>query len=128
MDANKSIGWILRIGSLTSIVLILIGTAMLFLNNGANNYTLKQIASHNSEVSTNTISAQDLFYGFFSFDGISYIVLGLMVLIATPLLRVLYSIYFFGNQKNRLYMLITVIVFFNLIFAIFIMPYIIHKV
>ncbi len=126
MDANKSIGWILRFGSVSSIILILIGTVMLFLSNGANSYTLKQIASHNSEISTNTLSAYDLYNGFFSFDGISYITLGLMVLIATPIIRVLYSIYFFGNQKNRLYMLITVIVFFNLVFAIFVIPHILH--
>ncbi len=124
MDPNKIMGNILRYGSLFSILLILFGTAMLFLNNGANNYTLKQIASHDSEVSTNGISASQLFYGFFSFDGISYIVLGLIVLIATPIMRVIYSIYFFGNQKNRVYLLITIIVFFNLMFAIFFIPYI----
>ncbi len=124
MNANKSIGWILRIGAVTSILLILFGMTLLFVNNGGSNYTLTQITSHKSQLSTANISATEVIDGVFSLNGLSYIVLGLIVLIATPVIRVLYSVYFFGQKKDRLYVLITAIVLFDLLIAIFVIPFI----
>lgn len=124
MDANRSIGWILRIGSLISILLILFGMGLLFINNGGSIYTLSQITSHKSQLSTADISATTIFDGLFYFDGLSYIVLGLVVLIATPIIRVLYSVYFFGKQKDKLYVLITTIVLLDLFVAIFLIPFV----
>ncbi|MGC8479205.1 MAG: DUF1634 domain-containing protein [Candidatus Micrarchaeia archaeon] len=128
MDANKSIGYILRIGSVASILLILIGMALLFAKNGGLGYSLNQIASHTSKINTSFINIDNIFYGLFSLDGLSYIVLGLMVLIATPVIRVLYSVYYFGNQKNRLYVFITTIVLLDLFFAIFVIPLIFNLI
>ncbi|MEM0201539.1 MAG: DUF1634 domain-containing protein [Candidatus Micrarchaeaceae archaeon] len=126
MNANKSIGWILRIGAVISILLILFGMALLFINNGDSVYTLSQITSHKSQLNTEEITPTMLINGLFSLNGLSYIVLGLIVLIATPLIRVLYSVYFFGNEKNRLYVLITTIVLIDLFVAIFVIPFILN--
>jgi uncharacterized membrane protein len=124
MDANKSIGWILRIGAIISILLILFGMFLLFINNGGSNYTLTQITSHKSKLSTANISTTQIINGISSLDGISYIILGLIVLIATPVLRVLYSVYFFARENNKLYVFITAIVLLDLLIAIFVIPFI----
>jgi uncharacterized membrane protein len=49
--------------------------------------------------------------------------LGMYVLLATPVIRVVLSIIFFALQKNKLYVTITSIVLFNLLVAIFALPF-----
>lgn len=49
--------------------------------------------------------------GVLSFDGASIIQLGVIVLIATPILRVLISFFSFLIERDYLYMFITLIVF-----------------
>jgi len=62
----------------------------------------------------------------FSFNGLNFIILGLLTLIATPIARIVLGIVSFAMEKDKLYVIITVIVLFNLIFAIFLLPAIIH--
>ncbi|MEM3209669.1 MAG: DUF1634 domain-containing protein, partial [Saccharolobus sp.] len=59
--------------------------------------------------------------------GLDYIYFGLMILIATPIARVLLGIMQFLKEKNKLYAIITTIVFFNLMFSIFILPILLGK-
>ena len=47
---------------------------------------------------------------------------GVMILIATPVARVAMSIALFAKSRNWLYVAITVVVFINLMIAIFILP------
>jgi uncharacterized membrane protein len=49
----------------------------------------------------------------------SFIQLGLIVLIATPILRVAFSGYIFARQGDRTYVVITFIVFATLIYSFF---------
>ena len=44
--------------------------------------------------------------------------LGVIVLIATPLLRVLLSVFFFASERDRKYVVITLLVFGMLVFAL----------
>jgi uncharacterized membrane protein len=52
-------------------------------------------------------------------DGRAIIQCGLLLLIATPLARVLFSIIGFGLEKDRLYVVLTLTVFFILIYSLF---------
>lgn len=59
-------------------------------------------------------------------DPLSFIILGLMVLIATPVLRVALGIASFAMERDWLYVFITAVVFINLMLAIFVLPSIMH--
>ncbi len=51
---------------------------------------------------------------------------GVIFLLATPVLRVLLSILMFAMEKNRLYVAITLVVFMNLLIALFVLPAFLH--
>ncbi|MCH4814227.1 MAG: DUF1634 domain-containing protein [Saccharolobus sp.] len=127
MDFNNIIGNTLRIGVIISAIIIIFGVALLFVYNGSNGFTITQISSSNSIVNSSIFKPSEIFSGLPKLYGLDYIYLGLMVLIATPVLRVLLGIAQFASERNKLYTIITVIVFFNLMFAIFILPILISK-
>jgi uncharacterized membrane protein len=52
-------------------------------------------------------------------DGRAIIQCGLLLLIATPVARVLFSIVAFALEKDRLYVVLTLIVFCILIYSLF---------
>lgn len=54
----------------------------------------------------------------FSFDGQGLIQLGLLLLIATPIARVALSIYVFARKHDKLYVVITLIVFCVLMYSL----------
>ncbi len=54
-----------------------------------------------------------------SFDGISLIQTGILVLIITPIFRVIFSFISFLTQKDAIYSLFTLIVILNLLFSFF---------
>ncbi|AOL16292.1 hypothetical protein BFU36_05780 [Sulfolobus sp. A20] len=127
MDFNDIIGYALRIGVIISAIIILLGVGILFLHDSSNGFTISQIAAPNSIVNSSLFKPNEVFSGIPKLDALDFIYLGLMVLIATPVIRVLLGIVQFASERNKLYTIITAIVFFNLMFAIFILPIIIGK-
>jgi Predicted membrane protein len=127
MDFNSIIGNALRIGVIISAIIIIFGVALLFLNNGSNGFTITQISNSNSIINSSIFKPSEIFTGLPKLYGLDYIYLGLMVLIATPVLRVLLGIAQFASERNKLYTIITIIIFFNLMFSIFILPILISK-
>lgn len=121
MDLNDLVGYTLRIGVIISIALIIIGFILV-----SNNPSFPQLMSPTSRVNTSVINPATVPSGAFKGNGLDLILLGLMVLIATPVARVLIGIIKFAREKNTLYTVITLIVFFNLMLAIFILPLIVH--
>ena len=113
MELEKAIGITLRIGVALSVILIFIGIFLTFVNENWGGL---------SEVNSSTFSFAQILYGLFQLDGASFIFMGLIVLIATPITRVLLSIFGFFFEKNWLYFVITIIVFTNLMIAIFVIP------
>lgn len=127
MDFNDIIGYALRIGVIISAIIILLGVGILFLRDSSNGFTISQIAAPNSIVNSSLFKPDEVFSGIPKLDALDFVYLGLMVLIATPVIRVLLGILQFATERNKLYTIITAIVFFNLMFAIFILPIIIGK-
>jgi uncharacterized membrane protein len=80
----------------------------------------------NSPLNTSTISPAAVASGLASLNPLSLILLGLMLLIATPILRVALGIASFARERDWLYVLITSIVFVNLVMAIFVLPSALH--
>ncbi|APX71606.1 DUF1634 domain-containing protein [Companilactobacillus allii] len=99
------IGKILRVGVITSAIVILIGIAMYFMNGGGgyDNGFPKRFAS--------------IFSGIAAGKSYAVIMLGVFLLILTPVLRVVVSIYAFYKENDKLYVIITTIVLIILVFA-----------
>ena len=122
MDMEKAISAILRTGLVLCVILLAIGSMLLFAKGGGGGISLGQITAANSAVNSSKFSIDQIIAGLFRLDGISFILLGLIVLMATPIARVLISIFAFLYEENWLYFVITAIVFINLMVAIFIVP------
>ncbi len=113
MKLEKAIGITLRLGVTLSVILIFIGIFLTFVNGSW---------GHLSEANSSTFSFAQIVSGLFQFDGVSFIFMGLIVLIATPITRELLSVFGFFFERNWLYVAITLIVFINLMVAIFVIP------
>ena len=118
MELEKAVGITLRFGVVLSVILILIGILLTVANGNWGGL---------SESNSLTFSFAQIVSGLFQLDGISFIFAGLIVLIATPVTRVLFSIFGFLFERNWLYVAITLIVFINLMVAIFVIPGLIVK-
>jgi uncharacterized membrane protein len=97
------------------------GSAMLFARGGGDGYALSQLASPSSPVNSGTMGIRGVLAGLASLDGVSLIFLGIMVLIATPIVRVLLVVQFAG-ERNRLYLALSAIVLVNMLIAILVLP------
>jgi uncharacterized membrane protein YfcA/uncharacterized membrane protein len=107
---TNSISWILQGGVIVSSTLILLGLILLPIRPGGLSITRLL----NFPQTLNAVRV-DLFVG----HPQALITLGLLVLIATPVLRVAVSILVFALEKDRIYVVITVIVLAILLFSIF---------
>ena len=109
------IGKILRIGVITSAIVILSGMGLYFMN-GAGYPTI--VKDGQSMVSfPRTFSA--IFAGIAAGKSYAVIMFGVFLLILTPVLRVVVSIYAFYKEHDTLYVIITTIVLVILMFAMF---------
>ena len=118
MELEKAIGITLELGVALSAVLIFIGIFLTFANGSWGDLP---------GVSSSTFSFAQIVSGLFQLDGTSFIFMGLIALIATPITRVLLSIFGFFFERNWPYVVITMIVFINLMVAIFVIPGLIIK-
>lgn len=100
------IGKILRIGVITSAIVILIGIGLYFMNGSG--YTTDFPRRFSA-----------IFAGVASGKSYAVIMLGVFLLILTPVLRVVVSIYAFYKEHDTLYVVITSIVLVILMFAMF---------
>ncbi|ABW01776.1 DUF1634 domain-containing protein [Caldivirga maquilingensis] len=125
-DMDYVIGLALRIGVIISVVLILIGVTLLVIEGKGLGYSDSQIMSVRSRVNTTLLPPSVALTGLSHADGLSFIVLGLMLLILTPVIRVALGIVSFTMEKDWIYVVITIIVFINLMLAIFVIPALLH--
>jgi len=122
---NAVIGNVLRYGVLVSAGITLFGVLLLAAASGGSEssgfltYFPDQIP-HGSY----PISFQALMGGLVSFDSFAWIELGAIFLIATPLARVLISVFLFAAERDRLYVVITAVVLALLLFSMLVTPFI----
>ncbi len=127
-DQDSVSSYILKTGVISSVTLILIGMALLFIKDGALGYTLSQVSSYNVNLHINSaiLDLAKLPSGLYHLDGIYFISLGLWILVFTPVSVVVTAIVAFVWERNKLYILLSAIVLFNLLFAIFILHFLIN--
>ncbi len=104
------IGWVLQGGVLISAVLILLG--LLLLPTRAGGLSITRLL--NFPQTLNEVRG-----GLFTWHAQAFIALGLLVLIATPVVRVAISILAFALERDHKYIVITIIVLAILLFSIF---------
>ena len=121
MELEDIIGYTLRIGVLVSVALILAGLVLLVVRPPKPGL-IAQLSNPRSLINTSSISPMEVISGSGELNGLDVILLGLIVLIATPVLRVAFGLAQFARERNYIYVAITAIVLFNLFFAIFIIP------
>ena len=122
MEMDDVIAYVLRIGVIISVILILIGSVLLFVQGSSNGFSIGELASTSSKINTSLFSISGIMNGLLSYQGLDFILLGLIVLIITPIARVIASVLSFMYERNWLYVVITLIVFIDIMVAIFVVP------
>jgi uncharacterized membrane protein len=116
-DTEVVIGNLLRVGVLVSAVVVLIGGLMYLRQFGGLPATSRYADFSGAPPDLRTVRgiAQRVAHG----DARGVITVGILLLIATPVARVVFSIWAFARERDRLYVGITLIVLAILLFSIF---------
>ncbi|HLW02483.1 MAG TPA: DUF1634 domain-containing protein [Ktedonobacterales bacterium] len=119
---EEIIGWILRVGVFASAVLIALGVVLLF----ATQHTgypgsfgnLAQLVQYGpNRLSAFPNNPADVLAGLAQFKPYALIALGLLLLIATPVIRVAASVVIFALERDYAYVLITLFVLLILVIS-----------
>jgi uncharacterized membrane protein len=111
---EQTVGNLLRIGVLLSTAIVLVGGAI-FLQRHANERSDHSVFGGEPGVLCDPVG---IVREAWSLSGRGVIQLGLLVLIATPVFRVVFSAYAFWRQRDRVYVVITLIVLAVLMFGL----------
>ena len=125
VSMNVIIGKVLRYGVLISAAVTVIGAIGLVISNGR--LDTSAFINYNPGVVPHDgidVSLSGLASGLVSFSPSSWIELGVIFLIATPVSRVLISVLLFAAEKDRLYVVITGVVLTLLLFSMLVTPFI----
>lgn len=118
MDDKKTqaiIGSLLRTGVFLSAAIVIIGAFMLLARHGDSRHTYSIFRGEPAELRTLAGIAHGARRG----EPGAIIQLGLLLLIATPIARVLFSAFAFAFERDWMYVLITLIVLSVLLYSLF---------
>jgi uncharacterized membrane protein len=101
IDISMVIVWVLQGGIVISSTIILLGMVLLMLRQGG----LATIQLQSFPATPDQIWA-----GLLAFQPLAIIVLGLLILMVTPVIRVAISVFAFGLEHDRAYVSITLVV------------------
>jgi uncharacterized membrane protein len=119
------VGNVLRYGVLISAVVIVLGTLELVAASG-NSDILGSITYNPDKIPHGNfdVSLSGLVTGLFGLQPYSLIELGAIILIATPVSRVLISVFLFAAEGDKLYVVVTAVVLSLLLFSMLVAPFI----
>jgi uncharacterized membrane protein len=128
-DDTMVVSHFLRAGAILSLTFIAAGVILLFVRNGGDGYTLAQITNYSYSqlynIDSKNMPLSMILPGIFNLDGIYFIALGLWLLIFTSVSVVVVRLVWFSQQKDIKFVIMTLIVLFNLFFAMIVIPTII---
>ena len=113
---TMTIGYTLRIGVITAAAIVLAG-GILYLARNA--FATPDYRTFHA-ASTYSRTLPGIFQSALALDSYGIIQLGLLVLVATPVLRVIFSVIAFVLEKDILYTVATVIVLGVLLYSLFV--------
>ncbi len=109
------IGYTLRIGVVTAAAIVLIGGALYLVEDhsaAADYHAFQDQSEHSGSLSGIARNVRAL-------DSCGIIQLGLLVLIATPIMRVVFSIIAFALERDVVYVIVTLVVLAVLLYSLF---------
>lgn len=109
------IGVLLRIGVILAAAVVLVGAVLYLTRHG---HEIPHYTSFHGEPES-LKSPMDIFHGVTQMSARAIIQLGLLLLIATPVARVLFSAIAFAFERDWMYVGITLVVFGVLMFSMF---------
>jgi uncharacterized membrane protein len=109
------IGTLLRTGVILAAAVVLIGGALYLSQNGREIHNYTQFRGEPESLK----SPMEIFQGVMQLNARAIIQLGLLLLIATPVIRVAFSAVAFALERDTLYVIITLIVLAVLLFSLF---------
>lgn len=115
-DIEQFIGLQLRYGVLLASFIVLVGGIVYLVQSGSMSLPHYQLFI-GEKAGLNT--GASIWHGVTALQAKGFIQLGVMVLIATPILRIMFSLIGFILEKDRLYIGITLIVLSVMMFSIF---------
>lgn len=117
-DFNRIIGLVLRFGVTTAFIVIGVGSVLLFVE-GQSGYgpldSAEQLYSNRF-----VLGSSSLLQGVIAAKPVAIIDLGLIILFATPFVRVAISILLFFGEKRYIFVWITILVLSILLFSTFV--------
>jgi uncharacterized membrane protein len=108
---------LLRTGVVASLCLIVLGTVLMYVHHPEYLRRSPGVQRYATAAGTFPRSLRDVWQGLVTFRGQAVITLGLLLLIATPVMRVAVSILGFLYERDRAYVVITTIVLLLLILS-----------
>ena len=108
------IGYTLRIGVVTAAAIVLIGGVLYLVQNGS---TAPHYQSFHA-ASTHSDSLTGILRNIRAMNSYGIIQLGLLVLIATPILRVVFSVIAFAVERDLVYVVVTLFVLAALLYSL----------
>jgi uncharacterized membrane protein len=109
------LGTVLRWGVVSAALVVAVGAAVFLVRHGSEQPQYQVFLGEPSDLKTIPGILRDVFTG----RGRGLIQLGLLLLIATPVSRVVLSIAVFATQRDRRYVLITLVVLVVLLYSLF---------
>ena len=113
-QVEQLIGRLLQVGVLVAAAVVVIGGVMLLVQQGG-----RPVAFHDFSTAESPLRGLvGIFRGAFALDASAVVQLGLVLLIATPVMRVALTLVTFALQRDRLYVLITAVVLALLLYGL----------
>lgn len=106
-DVEKIVGQLLRFGVITASLVVLLGGILFLVQNGAGIRPDYHIFKGEQD---SYITFEGIFLGLFTFKPMAIIQFGVLLLIITPIMRIVFSLFAFMLEKDKLYVIITLIV------------------
>lgn len=122
---NLVVSKVLRYGVILSSAVIVVGTVLLLTSQGFSSADQYLIYHHDLVPHGDfPVSLGALVSGLLAFSPFSIIELGILMLLATPVSRVLFSTFLFAAERNTVYVYITLAVLCLLLFSMIATPFI----
>ncbi|MBB6235603.1 putative membrane protein [Pedobacter sp. AK013] len=106
-DVEKIVGKLLRFGVITASLVVLLGGILFLIQNGTQGRPDYHIFKGEEN---DFITFGGIFIGLFSLKSMAIIQFGVLLLIITPIMRIIFSLFAFILEKDKLYVIITLIV------------------
>ncbi|MGB7290600.1 MAG: DUF1634 domain-containing protein [Thermodesulfobacteriota bacterium] len=113
-QVDQIIGDILRIAVIIAATIVLAGGILYLIQNGGNSPEYHVFKGEPKSLRTISGILNELVI----WDGLGIIQIGLLLLIATPVARVIFSVFAFVLQRDSIYVVVTLIVLTVLIYSI----------